>query len=134
MEIAVEVSESGQTYSDVENDNFTYSLMTLALRTGIFVALVGGAVACCQLFSVSATDPASGIILFLPEDSSQFEVTKGEMSVEEKKWLPADTSYLKRTYKERFLPENEADFRSLTATLIVAGHDSRSLHLSLIHI
>ena len=50
------------------------------------------------------------------------------MGKAEKTWLPVDTTYWNMTYTETEIPENLAKFRSIKATLIVAGTDARSLH------
>ena len=82
----------------------------------------------CHFFSDADTNPVAGVVVWLPDELAGYEVDTGVMGEQEKKWLPSDTTFLKRVYKEKWLPSQEADYRSLSATLIVAGSDSRSLH------
>jgi len=102
--------------------------MNLFWRAGIFVILSLLAVLACYFFSDEETNPVAGVVVWLPEDLTGYDVDTGEMGIEEKKWLPSDTTFLKRVYTEKWLSKEEADFRALSATLIVAGSDSRSLH------
>ncbi|MGJ8723032.1 MAG: exosortase-associated EpsI family protein [Roseibacillus sp.] len=102
--------------------------MNLFWRSGIFGGLALVTVLSCLFFSDSKTNPVAGVVVWLPDELSDYEVDTGVMGEEEKKWLPSDTTFLKRVYTERWLPKQEADFRALSATLIVAGSDSRSLH------
>ncbi|GHC65036.1 hypothetical protein GCM10007100_36080 [Roseibacillus persicicus] len=85
-------------------------------------------VGACKLWSDSETNPVAGVVVWLPDEMLGYRIETGEMGEEEKRWLPSDTTFLKRIYAEDWLPKAEADFRSLNATLIVAGSDSRSLH------
>lgn len=102
--------------------------MNLYWRTGIFAGMALATVLACKLFSDSETNPVAGVIVWLPDKVLGYDIETGVMGEEEKRWLPSDTTFLKRVYTEDWLPENEAKFRSLSATLIVAGSDSRSLH------
>lgn len=92
------------------------------------MVMAGATILACQLFSDSETNPVAGVVVWLPDELFSYEVETGVMGEEEKRWLPADTTFLKRVYTEDWLPEQEARFRSLSATLVVAGSDSRSLH------
>lgn len=102
--------------------------MNLLVRSGIFAGTALLTVCACLFFSKSETNPVAGVVVWLPDELSNHDVSTGVMGPEEKKWLPSDTTFLKRVYTERWLPEQEASFRALSATLIVAGSDSRSLH------
>lgn len=102
--------------------------MNLFWRTGVFIAMALATVVACEFFSDSKTNPVAGVVVWLPDEVFGYEVETGIMGEEEKRWLPADTTFLKRVYTEDWLPEQEAGFRALSATLIVAGSDSRSLH------
>lgn len=82
----------------------------------------------CRLFSNPTTNPETGVLLWLPAEISGHSGTRSEMGDAERKWLPRDTGFLKMVYRERGLPEGLANYRSISATLIVAGSDSRSLH------
>ena len=108
--------------------------MTLTIRTSIFVGMAAVTLACCLVFSNPATNPAAGVVVWLPESIPGCSGERGVMGPMEKKWLPPDTTYRKVTYLEKWQTRNLARYRALNATLIVAGSDSRSLHLSLIHI
>ena len=103
-------------------------MMNLFTRTSIFAGMALATVIACKFFSDSKTNPVAGVVVWLPNEIFSYEVDTGVMGEEEKKWLPSDTTFLKRVYKEDWLPEQEANFRALSATLIVAGSDSRSLH------
>lgn len=83
---------------------------------------------CCKFFSEAETDPVAGVVVWLPEDRLGFEILTEQMGKEEEEWLPSDTTFLKRTYYEGWLSRQRAIERSVSATLIVAGSDSRSLH------
>ena len=102
--------------------------MGLMLRSGIFVAMTSVTVFCCYYFSNPSTDPSAGIVVWLPDEVPGYEIEMGNMGEMERKWLPIDTTYLKKTYREAGLSDNLANYRALHATLIVAGSDSRSLH------
>lgn len=102
--------------------------MNFFLRTVVFVGMALATVAACKLFSDSKTSPLAGVVVWLPDKMFGYDVETGVMGEEEKRWLPSDTTFLKRVYTEDWLPKQEARFRSLSATLIVAGSDSRSLH------
>lgn len=102
--------------------------MSLIVRTAIFAGMAVITLVCCILFSNPTTNPAAGVVVWLPEEISGCTGKRGEMGPMEKKWLPADTTYRKMTYLEKWQPEHIANYRALNATLIVAGSDSRSLH------
>ena len=102
--------------------------MSLTVRTTIFAVMVAVTAACCLVFSNPATNPASGVVVWLPEEIPGCIGERGEMGPMEEKWLPPDTTYRKMTYLEKWQPQNLARYRALNATLIVAGSDSRSLH------
>lgn len=102
--------------------------MGFMLRSGVFVAMVAVTVFCCYFFSNPATDPRAGIVVWLPDEVPGYQVETGTMDDMERKWLPIDTTFLKKTYSEDSLPEELANYRAIHATLIVAGSDSRSLH------
>ena len=98
------------------------------IRLISFLAIFGIAMAACFAFSNPETNPVAGVVAWLPEESWDYEVVSQEMSKLEKDWLPADTTYIRRQYYEKFRQPDEARLRALSATLIVAGSDSRSLH------
>lgn len=98
------------------------------IRLGVFCALFGATILGCLVFSNPQTDPVAGVITWLPDEFMGHHVYDGKMGELEKKWLPADTSYVKKIYLEKWRPEEEAVKRALFATLLVAGADSRSLH------
>ncbi|MDQ8188867.1 exosortase-associated EpsI family protein [Roseibacillus persicicus] len=102
--------------------------MNLYKRTGIFAALAVLTLVCCKFFSEAETNPEAGIVVWLPENRLGFQVSTEQMGKEEKEWLPLDTTFLKRTYYEGWLSRQRATERAVSATLIVAGADSRSLH------
>jgi hypothetical protein len=102
--------------------------MTLTVRTAIFAAMAAVTLACCLSFSNPPTNPKAGVVVWLPEEIPGCSGERSVMGPMEEKWLPQDTTFLKMTYKERWLPLRQAEFRALNATLIVAGSDSRSLH------
>lgn len=102
--------------------------MSLFWKTGTFVAMALATVLACKVFGDSETNPVAGVVVWLPDELVGYEIDTGVMGEEEKRWLPADTTFLKRVYVEDWLPEQDARFRALSATLIVAGADSRSLH------
>ncbi|MDP0490133.1 MAG: exosortase-associated EpsI family protein [Verrucomicrobiota bacterium JB023] len=123
--------------------------MNLSARTGIFLGLVLATIVACKVFSNPKTNPVAGVIVWLPKI---FEGSFGEeetMGPEERRWLPTDTTFYKLTYPhDAFLAEasrvrslggEQAEARAealigwagrfgISATLIVAGADSRSLH------
>lgn len=84
--------------------------------------------AACFAFSNPETNPVAGVVAWLPNERWDYYVASKEMGVLEKEWLPGDTTYLRREYIEKMRQPEEARFRALSATLIVAGSDSRSLH------
>lgn len=102
--------------------------MSLLVRTGIFVAMAITTVCLCYALSNPKTNPEAGVVVWLPREIPDSNGEIGHMGEQERKWLPADTTYLKMTYKERGLEEALAAYRALNVTLIVAGSDSRSLH------
>lgn len=97
-------------------------------RFGVFVALFVTTLIGCFVFSNPETNPVAGVVMWLPEELPNHYVVDQKMSPLERKWLPDDTSFIKRVYLEQFQPKTEALERALFATLIVAGSDSRSLH------
>lgn len=102
--------------------------LSLLARAGIFGGMVIVTVLCCFAFSNPPTNPAAGIVVWLPDDISGMRADEVTMGPAEKKWLPKDTTYLSYRYLEEGLPKQLAAYRALKATLIVAGSDSRSLH------
>jgi len=102
--------------------------MTLFWRTIVFILMAGATIASCFLFSNPATNPESGVVVWLPEEIPGYVVEEGVMGPQEKQWLPLDTTYWGMSYREKNLPENLSKFRAIKMTLIVAGTDSRSLH------
>jgi len=102
--------------------------MGFAMRNGIFVMMAAVTVFCCYFFSNPSTDPRAGVVVWLPDQVPGYKVDGGTMGEMERKWLPIDTTYLKKSYSEIGLPDEVANYRAIHATLIVAGSDSRSLH------
>jgi hypothetical protein len=102
--------------------------MTMYIRSSVFIVMAMVTVVGCLLSVNPDTSVEAGVIVWLPNDIEGSYGTKGYMGKQEREWLPADTTYLKMTYKESGLGEKEARYRALNATLIVAGSDSRSLH------
>ena len=103
-------------------------MKSLWIRFGVFLGLSAITLASCVFFSNPETDPAIGVVLSLPGEDSDFFVFEEKMGDLERKWLPDDTSFIKRIYVEKDRNPEEARGRALVATLIVAGSDSRSLH------
>lgn len=102
--------------------------MNLYFRTGIFVAAAAITLVCCLFFSEAETNPKAGVVVWLPEERLGYEVRNGQMGKEEKEWLPSDTTFLKKTYFEKWQTPPRIYETAVSATLIVAGSDSRSLH------
>lgn len=103
--------------------------MTLKIRTIIFVLMAVATVGLCAVFPNAATNPESGLVIWLPAEYNGLEGTKEEMSEQEVQWLPKDTTQLKMVYRDPYAPEGLLGiYRSLSATLILAGSDPRSLH------
>jgi hypothetical protein len=114
----------------------------MKIRIIVFVALALVTIAGCKFFSRPASTPEAGIVVWLPESYDHYLSDKIPISEQEKKWLPKDTTNYKRRYVDRHLRQQvEAatdlseerkdailNYHSLSATLIVAGSDSRSLH------
>jgi hypothetical protein len=94
----------------------------------VFVVMAMATVVLCNLFPNSATTPESGLVLWLPDRIEGCRSEERELSDEEKKILPPDTTKLSKSYIETYLPDNIARYRALSATLILAGADKRSLH------
>ncbi len=103
-------------------------LLIKHIQVIIFLILVSVAITLCNLFPNAATNPESGLVLWLPEKISGGYSELREMSDVEEKILPTDTTKLSRLYLEFDLPENLARYRAISATLILAGADKRSLH------
>ncbi|MBK1833430.1 exosortase-associated EpsI family protein [Roseibacillus ishigakijimensis] len=102
--------------------------MNLTIRTLIFALLGLTTLVCCRFFSDAETNPEAGIVVWLPDDLVGYEIRGGVMSKEEKEWLPKDTTFLKREYTPDWMGPERALENRVSATLIVAGSDSRSLH------
>lgn len=94
----------------------------------VFMAMATTTVVLCHLFPNAATTPESGLVLWLPDEIEGYTSEERELSAEEKKILPPDTTKLSKLYLETGLPDNVARYRALSATLILAGADKRSLH------
>jgi hypothetical protein len=93
-----------------------------------FIITAMATVVLCNLFPNAATTPESGIVLWLPDEIIGCHSEVRELSDEEKRILPPDTTKLSKSYIETSLPENIGRYRSLSVTLILAGADKRSLH------
>ena len=102
--------------------------MNLLFRTIVFVAMAVVTIGGCFLFSSPSTNPKAGVVVWLPEEIPGYISEETVMSLEEKKWLPEGTTYWSMNYREKELPDSLSKFRSLSATSLVAGTDSRSLH------
>lgn len=96
----------------------------LLIRCGAPVFLVIFTVVLCRLFPNAQTAPGAGVYLWLPPFYDNYRSEVITMSEEEKFWLPADTSQLKRSY----IQSSGNRYDDFSATLIVAGSDRRSLH------
>ncbi|MEM6910834.1 MAG: exosortase-associated EpsI family protein [Verrucomicrobiota bacterium] len=95
----------------------------------MFAALSGATMGLCALFPNAVMSPESGVEMKLPDNIKGYVGVEREPSLEELRWLPADTQILKRVYYPRDVySEEEAIMGSLWATLILSGNDSRSLH------
>ncbi len=94
----------------------------------IYLLLVISTVVLCSVFPNAATNPESGLVLWLPEEIEGCTSEERELSDAEKDILPPDTTKVSRTYLENSQTEDLARYRSLSATLILAGADKRSLH------
>lgn len=139
-------------------------MLSLKLRTIIFVSLAAVTVGLCSFFPNAATNPESGLVIWLPPTFQNLEGKREEMSEDEVLWLPKDTTQLKMVYSDpavarqlaevteelarqnELVPEDQnLDYlerlrnaqgnlrthqmlSSLSATLILAGSDPRSLH------
>lgn len=123
--------------------------MTLGLRTTVFALVVGGTLLACRLFSNPDTNPVAGVIVWLPESFEGVEGKEQFMGLQEKRWLPKDTTFYKLSYpnkdylleaerlrklggddqkRKALVIESWAYNYGVGASLIVAGADSRSLH------
>ncbi|MGE9268490.1 MAG: exosortase-associated EpsI family protein [Verrucomicrobiales bacterium] len=105
-------------------------MLSVKIRTIIFVLMAGVTVGLCQLFPNAATNPEAGLVMWLPSDYRGLVGTREEMSPQEIQWLPEDTTQLKMVYRDPLGPDEglESLYRSISATLILAGADPRSLH------
>lgn len=94
----------------------------------LFMVTAMVTVGLCHIFPNAATTPESGLVLWLPDEILGSYSEERELSDEEKKILPPDTTKLSKSYIEKYLPDDTARYRALSATLILAGADKRSLH------
>lgn len=94
----------------------------------VFICMATVTVVLCKVFPNAATSPESGLVMWLPDEIPGCRSVERELSREEKEILPPDTTKLSKSYIEKYLPDNVARYRALSATLILAGADKRSLH------
>lgn len=94
----------------------------------VFMVMALVTVGLCHFFPNAATSPESGLVLWLPDEIEGCWSEERELSDAEKKILPPDTTKVSRSYMEKSLPDDIARYRALSATLILAGADKRSLH------
>lgn len=99
-----------------------------SIQLVVFMVMASATVLLCHIFPNAATTPESGLVLWLPDQIDGCTSEERELSDEEKKILPPDTTKLSKSYLETGLPDNIARYRALSATLILAGADKRSLH------
>jgi hypothetical protein len=97
-------------------------------REAVFVGLCVVTLGLCHFFPNAATRPESGIILWLPDSIPGHDGAEIDLSDIEKGILPPDTTKLSMNYVEWDRSLDIGAYRSLTATLILAGADKRSLH------
>jgi len=100
------------------------------IKSFVILALTLVTVFLCHKFpNAAATDMQTGLVLALPKEIPGHLAYDREVSPLEKKWLPADTGMLKRTYYPKSaLDRATAIAESISATLILSGSDRRSLH------
>lgn len=97
-------------------------------RAIVFVGLGAATILLCHIFPNAATNPETGMVMWLPESIPGSDGREIPISEEEKKNLPSDTTILRRTYLELGYSEDWATYRQLTASLVLMGSDRRSLH------
>ncbi|MGJ8676113.1 MAG: exosortase-associated EpsI family protein [Akkermansiaceae bacterium] len=104
--------------------------MSLLIRTITVLVLGGATLALCYLFPNAAANPEAGVIMTLPDRIPGYTSEIVPVSDIEKKWLPADTTSLKRSYKSIYAENGLQKFNeAISATLILSGADAqRSLH------
>ncbi|WP_411845337.1 exosortase-associated EpsI family protein [Roseibacillus persicicus] len=102
--------------------------LKFSIRVGLFIVVTLGTLVYCKFFEKAVVDPAIGVLPLLPNELIGYQVQQGEVSKEEKKILPGDTTFIKRVYYPSWLSAEDASLRAISATLIIAGSDSRSLH------
>ena len=102
--------------------------MSLLGRTFGFLTMAAVTVVCCFAFSNPPTNPEAGVVVWLPETIPGHDSEEIVMSAKEKIWLPLDTTYWAMSYRPELASKAEQYWKSIKATLIVAGTDSRSLH------
>lgn len=99
------------------------------IRIGVFVAMALVATAACYFFPNAGVDPEAGLIMWLPEETMEYQGERVAISRLEAQLLPEDTTYLKMSYSPKFgLLEEARIWDGLSATLILSGTDRRSLH------
>lgn len=103
-------------------------MMKKNIQLTVFMLMALATIALCYLFPNAATTPESGLVLWLPDEIEGCVSEERELSDAEKKILPPDTTKLSKSYLETSLPDDVARYRALSATLILAGADKRSLH------
>jgi hypothetical protein len=103
-------------------------MMKKHIQQILFIVMAMVTIGLCQLFPNAATTPESGLVLWLPNDIEGHTSEERELSDAEKKILPPDTTKVSRSYLEKSLPDDISRYRALSATLILAGADKRSLH------
>ncbi len=99
------------------------------LKSALVLLLAGTTIGLCMAFPNAATDPATGMVMELPDRIPGCGTYEPPVSDEEKKWLPGDTGIMKRMYYPLTSRDGEeARQRAILATLILSGTDRRSLH------
>lgn len=103
--------------------------MNNAFQIGVFLLLAVLTCIACSLFPNASTDPETGLIMWLPNETQDYVGENVSVSPQEAATLPKDTRYLKMSYRNRFSIEVQRPFwDGLAVTLILAGTDRRSLH------
>lgn len=111
-------SDSASTVDSGATSAFSVGNLT---RIVVLLACVTVTVALCLKASTlnSASEP--GVVLTLPDRVGDFVGVTEKMSAEEKKILPADTGFIRKTYT------NGAG-EKISASIVLAGGEKRSIH------
>jgi hypothetical protein len=95
-------------------------------RAVILLVLCGMTVLLCQFSPSTKAGDEAGVLVELPMVVGSFVGESEPPSDKERELLPADTIIVKRAYRT---PGRAVEKRDLAhASLVIAGHDSRSIH------